>query len=102
MNKSNSLPPVRPDEYIYVPPVSCAYGECPCEHSRHCSIWMEYQIAMVSLHDSEELSHGNWLEITRLRRYIDYLEALLEHYQIDHRDEFDATENSIPGCNRLP
>ena len=102
MSTNNSFLPINPDEYIHVPDVRCVHGECPCEHSQRCDIWMEYQIAMVSLHDSEELSHGNWLEIPRLLSYIDYLEALLEHNQISHRDEFDTFESSIQDCNRLP
>lgn len=102
MNSMNDHLPISPDDYIHVPDVRCVYGDCPCDRSRCCDIWMEFQIAMVSLHDSEELTHGNWREITRLRNYIDYLEDLLERNGIGHSSEFDAPGQPDETRNRKP
>jgi len=93
MNTANDHLPMNPDECIHVPHIRCAHAECPCDRARFCDIWMEYQIAMVSLHDSEELSHGNWHEITYLRNYIDYLEGLLHSHGIHYYDEYEAQEH---------
>jgi len=92
MNTTYDRLPINPDKYIHVPQIRCVHGECPCDRARCCDIWMEYQIAMVSLHDSEELSHENWREITRLRNYVDYLEYLLGTNGIDHCSESEAPD----------
>lgn len=89
MKNANDNYPIDPCESIRIPNVRCAYGECPCARSRCCDIWIEYQVAMVTAHESGELLHGNWLEITRLRDYIDYLEGILEGDGVSHCGEWD-------------
>ena len=93
MNHQNAPLPTEPDELVHIPQVHCAYGECPCSNVRNCSIWIEYQIATVSLHDSEGLSNGNWCEITRLRDYIGCLRLLLDNHGITYGNEFH-----MPDC----
>jgi len=78
------------DFYTHIPHVRCVYGECPCDHSRLCDIWTEFQISRVSLEECDKLLHGNWLEITRLRNYTDYLQELLEYNGISYDDEYGA------------
>ncbi|MCC8084688.1 MAG: mobility-associated LCxxNW protein [Clostridium sp.] len=76
------------DESIYIPSVGCAHAQCPCSLSRRCEIWTEFEIAMVALQDAEDLTRGNWIEITHLRDYTEYLESLLKSHGIDHLNEY--------------
>jgi len=78
------------DFCIHIPHVRCVHGECPCDHSRLCDIWTEFQISRVSLEECSELLHGNWIKITRLRNYTDYLQELLEGNGIIYDNEFGA------------
>ncbi|MCD7813591.1 MAG: mobility-associated LCxxNW protein [Lachnospiraceae bacterium] len=83
------------DFYAHIPHVRCVHGECPCSRSSLCDIWTEFQISQVSLGECNELLHGNWLEITRLRNYTDYLQKLLKNNGIDHESEFQAWDSMI-------
>jgi len=51
----------------------------PFKNNSNCDVWLDYQIALWSLEEAEELSHGNWIEIQHLRNRIDLLEELLKN-----------------------
>ncbi|MCD8336906.1 MAG: mobility-associated LCxxNW protein [Lachnospiraceae bacterium] len=87
------------DFFIYIPHVRCVHGECPCSHARLCDIWTEFQISRISLEEYDELLHGNWLEITRLRNYTRYLRKLLKSNSIEHDDEYQALDSMMDGLD---
>lgn len=62
--------------------------QCSFKNNGNCDIWLDYQIALLSLKEAEELSHGNWVEIQHLRNRIDLLENLLENAGIDVPQEY--------------
>ncbi len=51
--------------------------QCLYNNSRYCDIWTDYQIALASLEEAEELSHQNWIEIQYLHNRIYQLEAFI-------------------------
>jgi len=57
--------------------------QCPFKNNGNCDVWLDYQIALWSLEEAEELSHGNWIEIQHLRNRIDLLEEILKNAGID-------------------
>lgn len=61
---------------------------CPFENNSNCNVWLEYQIALWSLEEAEELSHGNWIEIQHLRSRIDLLEEILKNAGINVPPEY--------------
>lgn len=56
-----------------------------CAFSRHhtCLKWTDYEITRQELEEADELCHGNWLEIQRLRDYISQLQGVLRQHGID-------------------
>ena len=50
--------------------------ECPFNF-KNCDIWIDYQIARVSLQEAEELCSSNWKEINYLMNRVKLLEELL-------------------------
>jgi len=61
---------------------------CPFKNNGNCDGWMDYQIALWSLEDAEELSHGNCIEIQHLRDRIDLLEDILKKAGINIPPEY--------------
>ena len=41
---------------------------------------MDYELTRFELEEADELCHGNWIEIQRLRKHIDLLEKLLREH----------------------
>lgn len=53
---------------------------CAFSKDHKCIQWMDYELTRYELAESNELCHGNWIEIQHLREYIDVLKAtLIEH-----------------------
>ncbi len=42
------------------------HEKCRCNKNCYCDIWIDYQVALNSLQEAEELAHQNWLEIQHL------------------------------------
>lgn len=61
---------------------------CPFKDPGRCDIWMDYQISLNSLKETEELAHGNWIEICRLHERIELLESILRKNRIDIPPEY--------------
>lgn len=51
--------------------------KCLCDRKHNCDIWLDYQVALNSLEDAEELSHQNWLEILNLHDRVCQLETFI-------------------------
>lgn len=51
---------------------------CAFSHNNQYIMWMDYEITRQELKEADALCHGNWIEIQRLRNYIDALKLLLE------------------------
>ena len=49
---------------------------------------MDYTITRFELEEANNLCHGNWIEISRLKRRIEMLESLLDSYQINYLDHY--------------
>jgi hypothetical protein len=43
----------------------CAYSK-----NHKCIKWVDYELTRMELEEADELCHGNWIEIQRLREYI--------------------------------
>lgn len=50
---------------------------CQCTVNRNCEIWTDYQVALLSLEEAEELSHLNWIEIQHLHDRVCQLEKYI-------------------------
>ena len=44
------------------------HEKCRCNKNCYCDIWIDYQVALNSLQEAEELAHQNWLEIQQIGR----------------------------------
>jgi len=51
--------------------------ECLWNNGRHCDIWADYQVALYSLEEAEELAHENWVEIQTLYDRLHQLETYI-------------------------
>lgn len=51
--------------------------ECHCTVNHNCEIWIDYQVALFSLEEAEELSHLNWIEIQHLHDRVCQLEKYI-------------------------
>ncbi|WP_070042285.1 mobility-associated LCxxNW protein [Robinsoniella peoriensis] len=51
---------------------------CAFSRNHRCIKWMDYEITRHELEEAVNLCHGNWIEIQRLRDYINALKSLLE------------------------
>ena len=49
---------------------------------------MDYQISLNSLKETEELAHGNWIEICQLHERIELLESILRQNRINIPPEY--------------
>lgn len=65
---------------------------CAFSHNHKCIKWMDYELTRYELEESEELCHGNWIEIQRLRRYIPVLQKLLQENGIEYPPEEEFWE----------
>ena len=46
--------------------------------------WEDYELTRHELEEADELCHGNWIEIQRLRDYIDKLIEILDKNKLDY------------------
>lgn len=56
---------------------------CAFSKDHKCLKWMDYELTRFELEEADELCHGNWIEIQRLRKHIDLLEKLLREHGIE-------------------
>ena len=56
---------------------------CAFSKDHTCPKWKDYQLARHELEEADELCHGNWIEIERLRSYIDILQKTLRDHGVD-------------------
>lgn len=49
-----------------------------------CLKWEDYELTLRELEEADALCHGNWIEIQRLRGYIDKLREILDENGIDY------------------
>ena len=57
---------------------------CAFSKNHKCLKWIDYQITRHELEESDELCHGNWIEIHKLYDYIEVLTNLLKENGIDY------------------
>lgn len=50
---------------------------CAFSNDHKCPKWTDYQLTRYELEEADELCHGNWIEIERLRGYIEILQREL-------------------------
>ena len=60
---------------------------CAFSKNHTCLKWIDYQFTRHELEEADTLCHGNEVEIQRLYRKIDILEALLREVGIDIPDD---------------
>ena len=56
---------------------------CAFSKNHKCLKWTDYEITRHELEEADELCHGNWIEIERLRSYIDTLRKVLKDNGIE-------------------
>lgn len=56
---------------------------CAFSKDHKCLKWMDYELTRFELEEAEELCHGNWIEIQRLREHINLLEKILREHGIE-------------------
>ena len=61
---------------------------CDFSKDHKCIKFTGYEITRHELEETDELCHGNWIEIQHLREYIDRLQVLLTEYGIAIPDEY--------------
>ena len=59
------------------------YPECPYSKHHDCTIWLDYQIALIALEDAKALAEENWNEISFLLDRVEQLETLLRSAGIE-------------------
>ena len=57
---------------------------CAFSKDHKCLKWEDYQLTRHELEKVDELCHGNWIEIQRLRDYIDKLIEILDKNKLDY------------------
>ena len=57
----------------------CAFSE-----DHNCLKWEDYELTRHELEEADVLCHGNWIEIQRLRDYIDKLIEILDKNKLDY------------------
>ncbi|MBQ2744514.1 MAG: mobility-associated LCxxNW protein [Lachnospiraceae bacterium] len=55
----------------------CAFGK-----NHKCMKWLDYELTRQELKEADELCHGNWIEIQRLKERFHILESLLNEANI--------------------
>lgn len=61
---------------------------CAFSKNHKCLKWLDYILTIQELEEADSLCHGNWIEIQKLHKRIELLEALLHNSGIDVPDEF--------------
>ena len=62
---------------------------CAFSKNHTCLKWIDYQLTRHELEEADALCHENWIEIQRLYKRINTLEAILKDAGIDiPEDEF--------------
>jgi hypothetical protein len=59
---------------------------CAFSQDHKCIKWNDYVITRYELEEADSLCHGNWIEIQKLRDYIDLLTNILKENGIDYPD----------------
>lgn len=57
---------------------------CAFSKDHKCLKWEDYELTRHELEEADELCHGNWIEIQRLRDYIDKLIKILDKNKLDY------------------
>ena len=57
---------------------------CAFSNDHKCLKWEDYELTRHELEEADELCHGNWIEIQRLRDYIDKLIEILDKNKLDY------------------
>ena len=57
---------------------------CAFSKDHKCLKWEDYQLTRHELEETDVLCHGNWIEIQRLRDYIDKLIEILDKNKLDY------------------
>ena len=56
---------------------------CAFSNNHKCIKWSDYQLLLHELEEADDLCHGNWIEIRRLRKYIGLLQTTLKEHGIE-------------------
>ena len=57
---------------------------CAFSKNHKCLKWEDYELTRHELEEADVLCHGNWIEIQRLRDYIDKLIEILDKNKLDY------------------
>ena len=57
---------------------------CAFSKDHKCLKWEDYQLTRHELEEADVLCHGNWIDIQRLRDYIDKLIEILDKNKLDY------------------
>lgn len=57
---------------------------CAFSKDHKCLKWEDYELTLRELEEADALCQGNWIEIQRLRGYIDKLIEILDENGIDY------------------
>ncbi len=60
---------------------------CAFSKNHKCIKWVDYEITRMELEEADELCHGNWIEIQRLREHIDLLQDIMKQNGMDFPSE---------------
>lgn len=57
---------------------------CAFSKNHKCLKWEDYELTRHELEEADALCHSNWIEIQRLRDYIDKLIEILDKNKLDY------------------
>ena len=57
---------------------------CAVSENHKCLKWEDYELTRHEIEEADRLCHGNWIEIQRLRDYIDKLIEILNENKLDY------------------
>lgn len=60
---------------------------CAFSKDHKCIKWMDYEITLHELEETDELCHGNWIEIQHKNGYIKRLQSILDKNGISYPEE---------------
>ena len=61
---------------------------CAFSKNHKCIKWVDYELTRMELEEADELCHGNWIEIQRLREHIDLLQDIMKQNGMDFPSEY--------------